>query len=109
MSAAASLAAVRSASEEHLDHLAAATAHAILNPDDLERHHFIVLLRLVGDLTATTSKCWECLWTATERSVDDRSSARAALPNPIRIAPDHEFPPIAGKMLANDPRITSAP
>jgi hypothetical protein len=47
------LAASRSASEEHLEYLATATAHTMLNPDDVPRDSCIMILRLVGDLTAT--------------------------------------------------------
>jgi hypothetical protein len=47
------LAASRSASEEHLEYLAAATAHTMMNPDDVPRDSCIMILRLVGDLTAT--------------------------------------------------------
>ncbi|WP_420451158.1 hypothetical protein [Ilumatobacter sp.] len=46
------LAAARSACEEHHDHLASATAHAMVNPQDLSRDHCILILRLIGDLTA---------------------------------------------------------
>ena len=47
------LAAARSATEEHLEHLANATAHAMTTSDEREADHAMLLLRIAGDISAS--------------------------------------------------------